>query len=170
MLNVAQAVPYELTAPEGGVLYRLNVHLTRFRTWEAAIRAGAPDTTRSNSVRRVGCLFEPPPAEAGPVSLVLLWMGKESVTVTRQANAWATQNGLLLSSPYHVLALSAKFPYLYEEYGLSGAGFVATQVFRMVEPYVCGVWQSKRDTKRHTELVPTDFQFLDRTMFVYREL
>lgn len=169
MPQLAQTTTPELVPPEGGVLHRLSVPPSRYSTWEAALRAGAPDTSRENSVRRAGHLFEPVPVDNGPVSLVLLWMGMKSVTPTDHANAWATENGLLLTSPYDVFALSAMFPYLYEEYGLSGAGLVATQPCNIIEPYVCGIWQSKKYTARQAELVATNFKFEDRTMFVYRE-
>ncbi len=168
MPQLAQTTTPELIAPEGGTLYRLTTTLTRYSTWEAAIRAGAPDTPRSNSVRRAGRFFEPPGTYDGSVNLVMLWMGKESMTSTRRANAWALENSLLESSPYDVFGLSAIYPYLYEEYGLSGAGFVATQTCDLPKPHVCGVWQSKRGERR-ASLVETGFQFYDRTIFVYRE-
>ena len=168
MPQLAQTTTPELVPPDGGTLHRLNTELTRYRTWKAAINAGAPETSSSNTARRVERFFEAPVVWPQPARLVLLWMGHESVTSTRRANVWALDSGLLLTSPYEVFALSAKFPCLYEEYGLAGGGFVATQTCELPKPHICGVWQSQK-RERRASLEEIGLKFYDRTMFVYRE-
>lgn len=156
-------------APYGGKVLNIELPAGSADSWLGGLRTGAPDTGHRKFEWKAEKYFLPDEDPAENSRLVLMWAGGEAMTSVDAAR-WGRANGLRMTHPLEIFALSAAFPCLYWGFGLKGVGLVPTQFGQYYrKPHICSVWQSMKRGTREAKLCPADAALYDRTIFVFGE-